>query len=178
MIRRQSGSALLLLMVLLASALASIGMAALQRASAGDARRTHDLRTLAVAVDALRTAAFAQRCINTAMPLNDLLPCPDAAGTEGIAAVSCPGRAVGWLPWRTLGTAAIKDSSGTCLWYERQGTTARVIGAGSAVAGQDRTTTAVRPVCGGNLLAANYVDAGDVSLAVTLDTATMVARCP
>jgi hypothetical protein len=178
MIVRQRGAALLLFMVVLVGALAALLITRLRSANAADARRMADQRSLALAVEALRGAAFARHCSNTSVPLSDVLPCPDGAATEGIAAASCPGLTRGWLPWRSLGLPPLKDSSGTCLWYERQGTTARVIAPGAATAGQNRGAAAGRSVCGGNLAEANYLDAADVSLALSLDTATMVARCP
>ena len=55
---------------------------------------------------------------------------------------------------------------------------ANVIAAGAATAGQTRTTLGSRPVCGGNNTAANYIDATDVALTVTLNVAQLTARCP
>jgi len=177
MIGRQRGAALLVFMVLLVSAAAAFGIARL-RSGTVDARRMQDQRNLALAVEALRSQAFVRRCIDTTLPLIDLLPCADGTATEGVAASSCPGLTRGWLPWRTLGLPPLKDSSGTCLWYERQGTTARVIAAGAASGGQNRSATAGRIVCGGNLSSANYLDASDVSLTLSLNTAAMVTQCP
>jgi hypothetical protein len=157
---------------------AAFGMASLKRDNTRDARRLRDQDSLAQASQALRGAAFVRHCLNVSLPLANLLPCPDAAATEGVAALSCPVLARGWLPWRTLGLPPLKDSSGTCLWYERQGTTARVIVAGAPLAGQSRTAVAGRPECGGNLTATNYLDASDISLTLTLNTAAMVTRCP
>jgi hypothetical protein len=178
MIAHQRGAALLVLMLLLATAVAAVGVSSLQRGNTQNARRMQDQYRLTQATQALRSTAFVRRCQNTALPLANLLPCPDAAATEGIAAASCPGLVRGWLPWRTLGLPPLKDSSGTCLWYERQGITARVIVAGAPVAGQNRSAAAGRPECGGNLTATNYVDATDASLTLSLNTAAMVARCP
>lgn len=51
------------------------------------------------------------------------LPCPEPAGsfgiaaTEGIAAASCTLPAVGRLPWRTLGLDKLTDAAGEPLWY-------------------------------------------------------------
>src|SRR5262245_26235155 len=112
------------------------------------------------------------------MAFTQLLPCPDAAGTEGVAAAACAVGVRGWVSWRTLGLPPLRDRSGTCLWYEYQGTTARVIAAGGAGPGQARAAAAGRPVCGGNLNANAYVDAQDNALTVTLDTAMIGARCP
>jgi len=174
---RQRGAALLVLMVLLVTAVAAFGMAGLRRGTS-EARRNQDQQSLALGIAALRSAAFVRRCANRTTPLADLLPCADASTTEGTSAASCPGLTQGWLPWRTLGLPPLRDSSGTCLWYERNGTTARVIVAGAAIGAQNRSASSGRTICGGNLTATNYLDAGDQSLAMTLDTAAMVARCP
>jgi hypothetical protein len=174
---RQQGAALLVFMVLLVTVVAAFGMAGLRRVT-HDARHNQDQQNLASGIAALRSAAFVNRCADRTRPLTDLLPCADAATTEGVAAASCPGVTRGWLPWRTLGLPPLRDSSGTCLWYERNGTTARVIVAGAASGAQNRGASAGRTICGGNLTATNYLDAGDLSLAMTLNTAAMVARCP
>ena len=120
--------------------------------------------------------------------VNKRLPCPAApatadtvvgAGLERVPTVAgCTGGASGVLPWATLGLPPLRDGSGTCLWYERTGTTARVIAAGAPTAGQTRTSLGSRPVCGGNNSPANYVNAGDHAVAVSLDTALMTSRCP
>jgi hypothetical protein len=174
---RQRGATLLLLMVLLVTAVAAFGVAGLQRGTT-DARRNQDQQNIAMGIAALRSAAFVRRCADRTRPLNDLLPCADAATTEGVSAASCPGLTQGWLPWRTLGLPPLRDSSGTCLWYERQGTTARVIVAGAATGSQNRGASSGRTICGGNLAASNYLDTGDAAVSMTLNTAAMVARCP
>jgi hypothetical protein len=112
------------------------------------------------------------------MPADQLLPCPDLAGPEGQSGATCPGLTRGWLPWRTLGLPPQRDASGTCLWYERQGTNARVIAAGAATASQNRTSLPARPVCGGNNNAAQYLDAADPGITITLNLAAMAAACP
>jgi hypothetical protein len=136
------------------------------------------LRALAVAADALRGEAFKRRCQTPTLPDISLLPCPDSGGVEGTEGASCPGLSRGWLPWRTLELPPLRDSSGTCLWYERVGPVARVIAPGAATAGQNRNPLAARPVCGGNNNAANYLDLTDNALVVTLDLTTLLASCP
>jgi hypothetical protein len=175
---RQRGAALLVLFVVLIAVAASVGAAMLRRSSAREPVAQQQAQELTLAADALRGRAFQQRCLTPALPADQLLPCPDAAGTEGQAGASCPGLSRGWLPWRTLGLPPLRDASGTCLWYERQGTSARVIAAGAATATQIRTNLPARPICGGNNSVAQYLDAADAAVSVTLDLAVMAASCP
>jgi hypothetical protein len=175
---RQHGAALLAIMVMLASILSVAALMTVKQLAGNSPALLQEQRNLAIAASTLRAHAFTRRCLVPGLPLADALPCPDASGTEGLAAASCPANSSGWLPWKTLGLPALRDRSGTCLWYERQGTTFRVIAAGGAQAGQNRTAAAGRMICGGNLTAANYIDAQDASLTGALDTALIAARCP
>lgn len=175
---RQRGAALLTLFAVLIVVAAGVGAASLRHAASGESISQRQARDLALAAQALRGRAFQQRCTNPALPADQLLPCPDAASVEGQAGASCPGLTRGWLPWRTLGMPPLRDASGTCLWYERQGSSARVIAAGAPTATQSRSNLPARPVCGGNNNAAQYVDATDQAVVVTLDLAAMAARCP
>ena len=175
---RQRGAALLSLMAVVVTAAAIAGTVSLQRMASRTPMQQREGRALALAAEALKGLAFQRRCLDTTIPLPDLLPCPDAAGVEGVAGAACTGLTQGWLPWRTLGLPPLRDGSGTCLWYERTGTTARVIAAGAPTAGQTRASLGSRPVCGGNNSPANYVNAGDHAVAVSLDTALMTTRCP
>jgi hypothetical protein len=175
---RERGAALLALMAVIVTAATIAGAVTLQRMASHAPAKQNEGRALALAAEALRGLAFQHHCLDTSIPLPNLLPCPDAAGVEGVAGASCAGLTQGWLPWRTLGLPPLRDSSGTCLWYERNGTTARVIAAGPAAAGQTRASLGTRPVCGGNNTPANYVNASDHAVAAALDTALMTARCP
>lgn len=174
----QRGATLLVLFVVLIVIAASVGAATLRQAASRESRSNREGRTLALAVEALRGRAFQQRCANPALPADELLPCPDAAAAEGLAGASCAGLTRGWLPWRTLGLPPLRDASGTCLWYERQGTSARVIAAGTPTAAQNRSTLPARTICGGNNDPAQYIDAADHAVGITLDLAAMAARCP
>jgi hypothetical protein len=176
--RQQHGAALLLFLVVMVSALSVTIAVAVRRGSVRGPTAMTEQRNLAQAVAALRADAFTRHCRNPALPLTTLLPCPDAAGTEGIAATSCPVNARGWLPWKSLGLPPLRDSSGTCLWYERQGTSARVIAAGGARTRQTRNAAGGRTICGGNLAATNYLDTSDASLSVALNVTELTARCP
>lgn len=174
----QRGAALLVLFVVLIVVAASVGAATLRQAASGESRSQRQERAMALAAEALRGRAFQQRCVSPALPADELLPCPDASGVEGEAGASCAGQTRGWLPWRTLGLPPLRDAAGTCLWYERQGTSARVIAAGAPTAAQNRSTLPARPVCGGNHDAAQYLDVGDHAVNIALDLAAMAARCP
>lgn len=176
--RTQRGAALLLFLVVMVSALAVTVATATRRAGTASTSIMAEQRNMALAAAALQADAFTRRCRNPATPVNNVLPCPDGAGTEGIAASSCPAIAQGWLPWKSLGLPPLRDGSGTCLWYERQGSQARVIAAGGARANQTRNTVAGRAICGGNLTASNYLDQNDRFVRVTVNTAQLTAKCP
>jgi hypothetical protein len=166
------------LFVVLIAVAASVGAAMLRTSSAREPATQQQARELMLAADALRGRAFQQRCLTPALPVDQLLPCPDSAGAEGQAGASCPGLTRGWLPWRTLGLPPQRDASGTCLWYERQGTTARVIAAGAPTPVQTRSNLSARQICGGSNTAAQYLDATDPAVTITLNLAAMAASCP
>jgi hypothetical protein len=168
---------MLALIVMMASVLSVAAIVTMKKLG-GKSVVPEEQRNLALAISALRAHAFTRRCLVPTRPITEALPCPDAPATEGVAAASCPSLSTGWLPWRTLGLPALRDRSGTCFWYERQGTTARVIAAGGANSGQNRNTTSGRTICGGNLTTSNYIDAQDVSLTMALNTTLIAARCP
>jgi hypothetical protein len=175
---RQRGAALLVMFAVLLAVAASLGAAMLRKSSVREPVSRRQAQALTLAAEALRGRAFHQRCLTPALPADQLLPCPDSTGAEGHAGASCPGLTRGWLPWRTLGLPPLRDGTGTCLWYERLGTTARVIAAGEPTPAQTRANLPARPVCGGNNAAAQYLDATDPAVTVTLDLAAMAGRCP
>ncbi|MEO8313673.1 MAG: hypothetical protein ABI645_02665 [Pseudomonadota bacterium] len=175
---QQCGASLLILLTLLTLVVASASIAVLKRAASPAPRRQAEWKSMRQAAEALRGEAMRRRCASPGMAIDILLPCPDSGSSEGQSVASCPGLSRGWLPWRTLGLPPARDSSGTCFWYERQGNGARIIAAGAAASGQDRTAAAGRLVCGGNTNAANYVDAGDAALALNIDATALAARCP
>jgi hypothetical protein len=173
----QAGAAMLAVIVMMASVLSVAAIVTMKKLG-GKPVVPEEQRNLALAISTLRAHAFTRRCLNPTLPMTEVLPCPDAPAAEGVAAASCPSISTGWLPWRTLGLPALRDRSGTCFWYERQDTTARVIAAGGANIGQNRSATNGRTICGGNLSASNYIDAQDASLTVVLNTTLIAARCP
>ncbi len=177
--KRQRGAALLALVAVLAAIVAAAALAQVRRQVRAGQDLTAEGRALALARDALRGEALLQRCADPARPLDTLLPCPEDVGAvEGIAALSCVGTSRGWLPWRTLGLPPLHDGSGTCLWMERSGLTARVVAPGPASTSQIRTPDPARLNCPGSADAAQYLDAGDRALSLTLDTAALTAACP
>lgn len=109
---RQSGYAVLLATVLLATVMLTVYLG---RFDGPALRRTKDDRTaqaLAQAKEALIGAAVAQ------VNLPGALPCPDAmnAGTPSTSGSNCQSY-LGRLPWQTLGLADLRDGEGDCLWY-------------------------------------------------------------
>jgi hypothetical protein len=176
--RHQRGAALLAMFALLVALTAVAAVTLLRQSARAAGTQFSEQRSLAVARDALRGHAYAAHCANPALPLDALLPCPDAAGQEGSAAASCAGTTRGGLPWRTLQLPPLRDASGTCLWIERSGASVRIVAPGGARAGQSRAAIAGRDVCGGNLVAANYLDAGDVAVTLTLTAPELAGICP
>ncbi len=177
--KRQRGAALLALVAVLAAILATATVAQVRRQMRPGQDLVAEGRALVLARDALRGAALLQRCADPGLPLDALLPCPEGVGAvEGVAALSCTGISRGWLPWRSLGLPPLRDGSGTCLWLERNGLTARVIAPGAASTSQLRTVDPARLDCPGNADAAQYLDAGDRELSLILDTAALTAACP
>ncbi len=175
---RQGGAALLLMMVALLTLVAAL-MLGVARDAAEPAlvRGARNGEQLGIARDSLLGAARTAWCANPALPADQLLPCPDLSGPEGEAAGACAGTTRGWLPWKTLNLAPLKDASGTCLWYERDGANARVIAAGAPSAGQLRSNLPGRSFCGGNHDSLAYLDPGDPAVGVVIDLATMPAAC-
>jgi hypothetical protein len=176
--RRQRGAALLALVAVLCAITAAAAIAQMrQLARAGD-DTTAEQRALALARDALRGDALRRRCADPARPPDTLLACPESGGAEGDAAENCAGTSRGWLPWRSLGVAPLRDGSGTCLWMERDGLTARVIAPGAPSASQVRAGDPARVICPGSQDPTQYLEAGDRSLALTLHVAALAAACP
>jgi hypothetical protein len=176
--RRQRGAALLALVAVLCAITAAAAMAHMRQLARSGQDPTAESRALALARDALRGQALRQRCADPARPLETLLACPEAGGPEGQAAASCAGISRGWLPWRSLGLPPLRDGSGTCLWMERDGLTARVIAPGPASATQTRAADPARVVCPGSDDPAQYLDPADRELALTLDVAALTVACP
>jgi hypothetical protein len=129
--KRQLGSALLLILLVLGAAGSYLLV-----------RSLHDLRSergqitaqaLAQAKEALLGFA-ASYADSHAGQVNGYLPLPDLGSSrnstivpaEGIAAANFAGNAnglsvLGRLPWRTLGLGPLRDGSGECLWYAVSG---------------------------------------------------------
>lgn len=129
---RQRGAALLILLAMVSVAVIYTVVAGMNR-SAGDMARAREQKTYAALAQAKAALiAYAVTYKDThANTVPGYLPCPDmgpASNVEGVAAtlaVNCGAALVsviGRLPWQTLGTEALKDSSGECLWYAVSGT--------------------------------------------------------
>lgn len=177
--RLQRGAVLIALFVVLVMIATGTAVATLQNLAASAPTRLVEQRQLTLAREALLGYAEARYCLNPTEPLDALLPCPDSAAAEGVAATLCPGLSRGGLPWRTLGLPPLRDASGTCLWVERIGATMRIIAPGPATPAQVRIPALPgREVCGGHLDPAAYLDPADAELLVQLDTSALAAVCP
>jgi hypothetical protein len=121
--KNQSGFALLILVVILLSIVGVFGSNLIQ----GRAKTVlfekmqHDEDVLQKAKQALLSYAVEYKVDNDVYEMGRL-PCPDYKPTnsEGAQDGSCGDakkNISGFLPWKTLGIEALKDSSGECLWY-------------------------------------------------------------
>lgn len=176
--KRQRGAALLALIAVLCAITAAAALAQMRQLTRSSQDLGGDSRALALARDALRGQALLRRCADPGRPLETLLACPEAGGPEGDAAATCAGTSRGWLPWRSLGLPPLRDASGTCLWMERNGLTARVIAPGAAATGQNRSQDPSRVLCPGNADPAQYLEPGDRDLVLTVDVAALTVACP
>ncbi len=109
--RKQRGVAVLVILALLLTVFTSVIIA---KVSVNNSRVDRSRETAAVlqeAYTALLAFAATQNVIGT-------LPCPDTDGDglENLSGNSCS-NSVGQLPHRELGTGALRDSSGSLLWY-------------------------------------------------------------
>ncbi len=120
---RQRGAALLLIMLGVIAATATVLLANLSRDDLRTRQLTQTQAMLATARAALIDYALVNPDLHPGEPYS--LPCPDidASGgfEDGEAHTSACGAAgvsvIGRLPWRTLGVPALKDASSACLWY-------------------------------------------------------------
>tara|TARA_R110002096_G_scaffold130643_5_gene279912 strand:- start:7572 stop:8996 length:1425 start_codon:yes stop_codon:yes gene_type:complete len=124
---RQSGAALLLIMLAVIVATLAVLLVNLNR---------NDLRTRQLEKTQAMLADAREALLDFAVTHPDRdpgaafsLPCPDIDASGGFAdgvshTTACMAAGVsviGRLPWRTLGVPALKDSSSACLWYAVSG---------------------------------------------------------
>ncbi len=120
---RQRGAALLVMMLGVILATATVLVVTVNVDALKARRQATSLDVLGEARDALLDYALVSPGL--APGGSHGLPCPDIDGTggflEGEAHTSACGAAgetvIGRLPWRTLGLPALKDGSSECLWY-------------------------------------------------------------
>ena len=119
----QSGFALLVFVIVLLGIAGVFGSNLIQgRAKTVQFEKAqHDQEVLQKAKQALLAYAVQYKIDNDSSEMGRL-PCPDynTGASEGAQDGSCGGESkniAGFLPWKTLGIDALKDSSGECLWY-------------------------------------------------------------
>lgn len=111
--KKQRGAALMVILVILGVVGAYFALKAL---NSGQAQREMETaNTLAQARESLIGFAANYRADHPAEALG-YLPCPDT-NNNGNTEANCATSDYGRLPWRTLRTPALRDGSGTCLWY-------------------------------------------------------------
>lgn len=108
---KQSGTAFIVMLVILVLGVSALFVAGLDGAALRNARNEKTVDALALARDALMGYAVK----NDKRPGS--LPCPDT-DDDGITEGSCTGtNLIGRLPWKTLGLAELQDGYGQSLWY-------------------------------------------------------------
>ncbi len=168
---KQLGAAMMVMLVILVVGIAAFLISALSSSALKSVRDQRTANVLAQAKDAL----IGNAAIDPTMPGS--LPCPDInddGSSEGVGG-NCTSN-IGRLPWRTLGLPELRDSSGEHLWYTlssnfRNVPTSRplnsetngllnvtsgsllnnviaiVFSPGSALTGQDRSSSATTSSC-------------------------------
>ncbi|MDJ0709956.1 MAG: hypothetical protein QNJ14_06190 [Woeseiaceae bacterium] len=134
-LHRQRGAALLLLMLGVILATATVLVATVNVDTLKQRRQALSLDTLGQARAALLDYALVSARLTPSGAHG--LPCPDIDSTggflEGEAHTSACGvdgeTVIGRLPWRTLGLPPLKDGSAECLWYVVSGSWKHAAGA-------------------------------------------------
>lgn len=123
----QRGAALLLFMLVIIVATATILVSGASRDRLVVLQQTDTRTKLEIARTALLD--YAALRVDAGDGLAVALPCPDIDDTGGFAdgeahdsACGATGvTVIGRLPWKTLGVPALKDSAAACLWYAVSG---------------------------------------------------------
>ena len=126
-VQRQKGAALLLLLLVIVVAASSVLVSTISDARLRLNRAGSSQAALAEAKRALLAYAATQPDLLPGAPAG--LPCPDIDASGGLPdgeahTTGCGATGVsvlGRVPWRTLGVAPPRDSSGSCLWYAVSG---------------------------------------------------------
>lgn len=121
---RQSGSVLLIMLVLLVLGVATLLLGSFNSSAPQIERDQRTFNAMAYARDALIGDAVSQMPVTAAgyLRLPDLGFKVGNIASEGSAAPNFSGNnkdysVIGKLPWRTLGLAPLRDGRGECLWY-------------------------------------------------------------
>ena len=115
---RQKGAVLLVYMIVIVLASASVLLNQFNAAAQRFESKKQSALALKTAKEALIGYALTYSENHPGQP-QGYLPCPDRNGDgTGDSPCSGAGRSVlGRLPWRTLGLPTLRDSAGECLWY-------------------------------------------------------------
>lgn len=176
--QRQSGAALLALVLVVVIAVLGFLIAGLIRDNPRQEAQARAQQRMAEARDALVGFAVAEWCRN---PVNgetpqQRLPCPDlGGGAEGMPAAAC-GATWGRMPWRALATGPLQDAEGLCLWYRREAAAGPVVATlaapGEATSTQGRADNVSGAQCGDDFNETAFLEAAadpernDVLLAI------------
>lgn len=127
----QQGYALLVFVIMLMAATATMGVKIFNRSNSQIARDNITAAALAQAKEALIGFAIIYSDTHASqspgyLPLPDLGSSRNLTLQEGNAAANFSGNSknltvIGRLPWRTLGLSPLRDGQGECLWYAISG---------------------------------------------------------
>jgi hypothetical protein len=126
-VNRQSGAALMIMMLILVLGVAALLVRELAARASTTARTADNAAALARAREALLGYAAVFDAANPGTL--GLLPCPDVNAGGGFAEGEAHGSAclaryrsvMGRFPWKTLGIETARGASGECLWYAVSG---------------------------------------------------------
>lgn len=122
-VKHQQGLVLLVLVIVIILAFTTYGLSGLSLSSIKNNRDKQTLMHLKKAKQAVIDYAvtYSDRGLNNGY---GLLPNPDTVLSEGVMSGNIGTQntnVIGWLPWRSLDIANLKDDSGTCLFYAVSG---------------------------------------------------------
>lgn len=118
--KKQQGVSLIIFAVVMVLIVTTLYVSRFEVNSSKQATKNHDTYVLAQAKEALLNFSATWGYTDNKGNMG-FLPCPDdSTGSEGVSPLNCGSKnesRLGQLPWHTIRSEPLKDSSGNCLWY-------------------------------------------------------------